>query len=195
MEKISKGFIATEETLLDFEHWSTTELLPKEIRDSIRGAELVLLPDDGFRDYSGPVFPVGTEELFQFLRDRLENRSAVEIAVEDANYKEVALHSEILRLAVVLVRKIAAQATIGLIVDYLKKRLGSRFKNAEVRSTMVIDLNTPTVRKALRVSYEGPADTFERVIGETISKLGQQTAADQKLIDEHEEPKRNSRIS
>jgi hypothetical protein len=193
MEQAKRGLVTTEETQLDFEYWSSIEALSSQIRASIRQATFVIVPDEGFRDYPGPVFPVGTEELFQFLRDKTGNPSAVEIAIEDVNYKEVALHSEIIRIATILVKQVAAPVALKLLVDYLKKRLSSRFSNAEVRACITLDQCDATTRKALRISYEGPAQTFESTMREAFSNVSRHEQPEHKLVNGHgDEPRGDS---
>jgi hypothetical protein len=77
--------------------------LTADTRTAVEQADLVLIPDDGFRDYEGPVFPQGTVDFLQFLRDHAPSGTAVEIAAEDTNYKEVVLHFDIIRLATLFV--------------------------------------------------------------------------------------------
>src|SRR3989442_2502899 len=52
------------ETELDFQYWSTSRPLSDDLRISISNADVLLVPQEGFRDYEGPVFPVLTHELF-----------------------------------------------------------------------------------------------------------------------------------
>lgn len=193
MEHAKRELVTTEQTTSDFEHWSSIESLPSQIRRAIRQAEFVIVPDEGFRDYAGPVFPVGTEDLFQFVRDRIGDPSTVEIAVEDVNYKEVALHFEVITLATILVKWVVAPVAVKLLADYLIKRLGSRFANAEVRASITVDQGDATTRKAVQISYEGPAQTFERTMGETISNLFRLEQPGRKVVIDHgDEPRRNS---
>ena len=144
------------ETDSDFCYWSSLTSINSELRESIRRADLVLVPQPGFGDYEGPLFPVRTEELFQYLRANVPSDMTVELAVDDRDYKELALHSEIIILASILVKKLGAPVAISLIKDYLAKRLGKRFKKADVRFTMIVDSRDGVNRKTAQISYEGP---------------------------------------
>ena len=111
------------------EHRTELEKLTLNTRAAVKAAGIVLVPDDGFRGYSGPVFPQGTVDFLHFLRDRIPSGTTVEIAAEDTDYTEVALHSDVVRLATLFVEYLVAPVAVGLIVNYMKDLLGSRFAN------------------------------------------------------------------
>jgi hypothetical protein len=136
---------------------------------SVERAGIVLVPDEGFRDQPGPFFPQGTVDFLAFLRDHAG--ASVEIAAEDAEYKEVALHFDILRLATLFVHEIAAPAAAALIANYLWKHLGGRVKHAEVRVSMLVHRQEGTKTETVRISYEGPATGVEGALKDAIASL------------------------
>jgi predicted DNA binding CopG/RHH family protein len=154
-----------------FQHWSNTESLSRETQIAVLRSEIVLVPAEGFLDYVGPVFPKGTDALFQFLCTNVPSGINVELAAEDADYKELALHADTLHVATVLVRLLVAPVAVGLLVEYLKNRLGSRFGKTEVRASMILDQTDGPDSKALRISYEGPAIAFEKTMREALSVI------------------------
>ena len=46
-----------------FDYWLSREYVSDEIRPELEQADLLLVPQEGFRDREGPLFPVGTERL------------------------------------------------------------------------------------------------------------------------------------
>ena len=64
-----------EESEKGFEYWASREYITAETGEKIRRAPVLVIPDEGFRDRPGPVFPVRTEELFQLLRERLTGQA------------------------------------------------------------------------------------------------------------------------
>jgi hypothetical protein len=143
--------------------------LSTETRAAVESAGLVLVPDDGFRDHTGPVFPQRTMEFLQYLRENAPTGTKVEIAVEDSDYNEVAVHADLVRIATVFVEYVAAPIAMSLIAAYLKDWLGSRHSNAEVRATIVVNRKDGTTEHAVQINYEGPATTFEATIAQAIS--------------------------
>jgi hypothetical protein len=167
-----KGTCTYTQTESDFSYWSSLPSLPIELRESIRQADIVIVPQPGFGDYTGPLFPVKTEELFRHLRDNVPAGMKVELGVEDADYRELALHSEIVIIATILAKWLGAPLAVGLIKDYLMKRLGKRFKTAEVRFTMIVDHSEGGNKKTGQISYEGPAQTFETSLKDALKSFG-----------------------
>jgi hypothetical protein len=105
------------------------------------------------------------------LRDRAPRDAKPELAVEDANYKELVLHSDIIIIADILVRYVFAPVAVGLIVQWIRKRLGSRFASARVRFNMTVDRSDDQARNAVSLSYDGPAKTFEATINQALAQL------------------------
>jgi hypothetical protein len=169
MEEQSTGeLIKIEKTELNFEHWSETETLSSRLRESIRQAELVVVPFEGFREYPGPVFPAGTEDLFQFLR---EKSNTVEIAIEDADYKEISVHFDVITLATITVREVALALGAAWVIEYVKARVGSHSAQTEVRANIIVDRRNGKKRNAMQISYQGPAEAFENAMKEAVAKL------------------------
>jgi hypothetical protein len=152
-------------------YWSSLDSLSPETRSAVGRTSIIIVPNDGFREHTGPVFPAGTVEFFRLLRERSPQDAAVEIAVDEPEYKEVALHSELVRLAGVVVEYVLAPVVAGLIVEYLKTRLGSRFSRSEVEASMIVDQSDGVNHKAWEIKYKGPAPTFENVVGSAIASL------------------------
>jgi hypothetical protein len=160
-----------------FQYWSSAKSLSCETQLAIARSDIVLVPEEGFGEYVVPLFPEGTDELFQFLRTNVPSGMNVELAAEDADYKELALHEDTVNIASVLVTLLAAPVAVGLIVEYLKNRLGSRLGKTEVRASMILDQSDGPNSKTLRMRYEGPADAFERTMRKALSVIsGTQTS-------------------
>jgi hypothetical protein len=146
-------------------------------RAAVERAGIVLVPDEGFRDYDRPVFPQGTIDFLGFLREHAPNGTEVVIAAEDASYREVVLHSDIVRLATVFVEYVAAPIAMSLIAAYLKDFLGRRLARAEARASIIVHRKDGTVEQTVRISYEGPAEHLEQTMMYAIATLPTKTDA------------------
>jgi hypothetical protein len=111
-------------------------------------------------------------DFLHFLRERVPSGTIVEIAAEDTDYKEVALHFDIIRLATLFVEYIAAPTATALIAEYLKHRFGSRLKSAEARSAIVIHQKDGDREHTVRIAYEGPALNVEGALKGAIANFG-----------------------
>jgi hypothetical protein len=147
------------------------EYLASATRSAVERATIAVLPDPGFGEYEGPVFPQGTVDFLHFLRERAPTDVSIALAGEDADYKEVLLHSDIVRLATIVVTYAAAPIASSLIAAYLKDWLGSRFNRAETRTSIVVHRKEAGVEQTVRISYAGPASNAEQAMRDAIKNL------------------------
>jgi hypothetical protein len=165
---VDESSVIVKESNLGLEYWAAGMTLSAHLQESIRQADIVVVPFEGFREHSGPVFPEGTETFFHFLR---EKSKAVEIAVEDDDYKEVAIHFAVLSLATVVIKETALALGAAWIIEYVRDWTGRHGGNAKVRANLVIEQRNGEKKRALKLSYEGPANTFENALKEAIFSL------------------------
>jgi len=156
----------------DRNYWSTTPWVNEAIQTAILQSTIVLVPQEGFRDHNGPVFPVGTDGLFNYLREKQTSTGlTVELAVEDAQYVEIALHSDIVRIATAIVSLLLAPLVVNLLGDYIRDRLGGRANKAEVHSSLIVEQTDGLHRTSISINYEGPAANFESSMKEAIEAI------------------------
>jgi hypothetical protein len=149
------------------DHWIRKSYINNDLYGLLENTSFVILPGEGFRDHSGPVFPVGTEELYQFMKENAPGDFTVEFAVDDDNYHELALHSLILIIGGFLVTAVAAPVGVKLIEKYIDKRLGSAKNESNVRVEFKIEQGDKTAS----ISYEGPAENFQSIVGDAVRNL------------------------
>jgi hypothetical protein len=151
--------------------WSTSEFLSESTREAISKASVLIIPQMGFRDYSEPLFPVGTTELFSYLRSAAETNLNIEIAIDDEDYREIALHSDIVRIATIVVEYYVAPILSGLLVNYITSRLGRGFTEGRVEATVVVADSDGVKSRSWELKYKGPAKTFENFLKTGLSQL------------------------
>ena len=157
----------TTEVTQDLDYWRHHERVSDELRGLLNNANVILAPES-FRDLDDLVFPTGTTEFYQFLQEHSPADLHVEIAADDQQYRELALHADLVRIAQVVTEFIVAPVTATLVASYLWAWLGSRFAETNVRTSIVVDMK----RKKYRIEYEGPAPAFESTVKNAIAQLG-----------------------
>jgi hypothetical protein len=163
---MSEPKIETGTTGQDRSYW-TSRPYASTIISSLKHADLIVLPQEGFRDRPGPVFPVGTEELFRYLKDGLPVGTVLEIAVDEDKYVELALHSDLLVLGSFLVTSVIGPLLANLISDYVNRRQIASQRRTDVK----IDIRIEVPGRTDSITYEGPSENLGRVIGGYIKKL------------------------
>lgn len=135
-------------------------------RERVRGADVVLVPHEGFRDEAAVTFPTGTEELFTFLRDRAPAGVAVDAAITEGEDRELGLHFDVLTIANVLVEHAFAEAVAVLIGEWLRQHLGKRHRETEVDSSLFVQREDGS---AVQIRYRGPASEYETTLRQALS--------------------------
>lgn len=153
-----------------FVYWASRDYLSPFTRDALLNATIVLIPHENFGDQALAVFPVNTAEFFRDLRESAPHGVTVEIAAENSDYREVALHSELMRLATILVKSIAAPIVVSLVSEFLKKRLGTRVSKSEVEMSLIVEEDSPECQRQLKFDYKGPAALFEQMLNSKVSE-------------------------
>ena len=144
-----------------------------EFRDRLREAAVLIIPTDLRPEYEGPVFPIGTSEVFRYLSDNMDNHAIVEAAILDEDYIEFEHRSETLILPVIFIAK---DVLLLLVVNLLGSFIHERLKTRRVQES------EPTVKSKVHyeradgekflMDYEGPADTFEKIVLQEIKDSG-----------------------
>lgn len=155
--------IVTRSSEESFQTWIDRPYIGEELRRQLAGANVLIVPSEGFLERTDlRHFPTGTEELFHFLRENAPENLSVDICIEDADYRELALHADWLMIATTVVTSVAAKVTAELIWKYIQQRVGSRSKDTSVKSQLiVVDAERGL---SLQLSYEGPANEYRAVI-------------------------------
>jgi hypothetical protein len=149
--------------------WANRPYISDALREQLLKANLLLVPREGFRERTDPLFPQGTEAFLQFLHDSQRENITVDICIEDKDYKELILHDTLFILATFVVTSIAAPVVADLIAEYIKHRLGRKEAETIISSKFIVyDEKTG---RSVALSYEGPASKYEPTVTEALQKL------------------------
>jgi hypothetical protein len=162
------------DSMKNIEYWLNQPYVSSELSDSIQKADLVLVPWE-YEPNNVYVFPTGTIEFTQYLQKKLQDEQlTLEICIQEADYQEIALHSEVLRIVEIIVTLAIAPIVTGIIANYIFDTLGKRrAKKATVESSLTI--RTSEKSKSVKLDYSGPAETYEKIMLEAIDKLSVDT--------------------
>lgn len=149
-----------ENTEENFDYWLNQEFISDDLKNKLGTADILLVPQIGFRDQDTPVFPVKTEELFTFLKNNSKNNE-IDICIEDKDYKELALHADLITLATFVVTSIALPVLVNLLSDYIKNKISSN-SDRVIKISLVVENKKDGTSK--NVTYEGKPESFDSTI-------------------------------
>ena len=158
------------DTELSFESIYKKEYMPKEYEEEIKSANILLIPNESFRDKQGLFFPECTDELLNFMKEN-ENVK-VDICISDEDFKKLELHADIVYIATMIVQWAVLPITTSIIAAYLYDKLNKSNKSPKETNT---DVNVIVEKngKSKMVHYQGSVENFEKTmktIDETIFK-------------------------
>jgi len=145
----------------NFDTWINREYISEGLKSDLKKANILLVPTEGFRNKNIPVFPVKTEELFTYIKNRLPSEYKIDICIEDKEYKELALHSDLVIIGSFVVASIVVPILVNIISEYIKQKILKMGEKRGVKVSLTI-VDAKGVSKNL--TYEGEAENFGRII-------------------------------
>ena len=62
--------VVIEDTDHDFSYWLNRPYISEELRKELEKSDILIIPKEGIRDFDTPLFPVKTEEIFTYMRNK-----------------------------------------------------------------------------------------------------------------------------
>ena len=151
--------LEVEETEHGLGYWRERAYLSAETRERLDGANVILVPREEFRGESIRAFPQGTEAFFDHLTDAAATDGiSVDLAIDDDEYVELALHSDTLRLATIVVSSTVLPVALGVVANFVTDWLRKKLRPEDCRIETEIVVTRGDELKAVRFRYAGPAD-------------------------------------
>ena len=147
---------------LNFEKIYSKAYFPKNLEEEIMKANLLLLPNEGFKSTTGPVFPEQTMEFYNFIKKFDSNYLIGDICISDEDYEELELHADLITLASIIVTSGVLPIAINLITNYLDRKIQERNHQTDLK--VKVDITVEDGEKSKRISYEGNANEFEEAL-------------------------------
>ena len=140
------------------------------LRESLQNASVLFVPTDLHPEYNGPAFPETTLWVLDYLREGLGDTLTVDAIARDEDYAEFAYRSEDIFLPhVFIANEVLVPLVVTLLGSFLNglvKRGGKQRTESHVKSKIYYKDRSG---KMLSIEYDGPADTYERMISQALS--------------------------
>ena len=156
-----------EDTKEDFNYWINRHYIDSSKKKKLVKSNLMIIPREGFAGREDICFPVGTLELFHFLEKQKNDEFKPEICFGDENYKELALHADLILIGSFIVTNLILPLFVNYLYDYFKNKYGKSLNKRNVKLEITYD-EGDTHKK---LTYEGPGKDFNKQIVEGLKKL------------------------
>lgn len=156
--------------------WASRPYISSTLRRELAAVDALIVPNEGYGDQADLIyFPEGTEEVLHFLQASAGEALTVDIAIEEDDYKEISLRADWLTIAGLVVKFGVAPIVVGLLGDYIKKRLGKRIDQTIIKSTITV--SEEKGKRSAAITYEGPASRYAEVMSNEVKNISFQAKA------------------
>lgn len=151
---------------INFESIYRKNYIPQKYIEDIKCANVLIIPNEGFRDKEGLFFPECTSEFYQFLKSVSEIKT--EICIDDDKFEKLELHADIVYVATLIVQYAVLPIVTSMIASYLYDKVKSMNKEKDETNTnvhIIVEKNG----KSKKIDYEGSIENFEEAM-KTVEK-------------------------
>lgn len=155
-----ESLIKVEDSLENFKTWSDREYIPELVKRSISQSNVLIVPLEGFREFSLPLFPKMTERIYSHLKKRRE--LDIEICYGHETELELTLHSSEHFIGHFVVKKNVLPSFIEELSTYIESKIilqTNKNKKIEVKFDIVDESGN-----SKKLTFEGTASHFRKMI-------------------------------
>lgn len=151
-----------------FEDWIRALCIGDNLRKRLESANVLIVPMNGFGQYDEPLFVAGTDDLLQYFKRLESDEILLEVCVEDEDYTELSLHSDLIRLGSFVVKNVVLPLFLNLLSAYVYEKVLSRPEESWVH-VEVTAINRFGDSKI--VKFKGPVTTFKAEIVDSVDSV------------------------
>ncbi len=143
----------------NFDNHINKSYISEDLQRKLRNVDILIIPQEGYSNYDIPLFPEGTEDLLNYIKNKLPPNYQINICIDDKNYKELGLYSDLCNLGTFVITTIVFPILINILYDYIKEIVIKSNKSKIKITATVIDKNN----NSKMITYEGSAEDFIKI--------------------------------
>lgn len=146
--------------------------IPMEYMDDIKRANLLIIPNESFRDEGDILFPETTREFLDFIRDAGGEEVVSDIAISDEEFQRIELHSAAIEVATIIVQQVVLPIATGIVASFLYDLIKKYHRKPEETSAKVkIIVEETETKKSKMITYEGPVSGVKDALDQAAKDL------------------------
>lgn len=164
-----------------FETIYSKPYISPEILKEIKTANVLLIPEESFRDDGDVLFPETTIEFFTYLKEKLPRDVNVDIAISDSDFQRIELHSDAVIVTTIIINSFLYNMMCSVIASYLYDLAKIYLKKTtELSAKVQIIVEETETKKSKIIKYEGPVSEVEKFLGSATKNIFKDEANDDK---------------
>lgn len=170
--EIFENTLKISDTDITFDQIYKKEYAPAEYMADIKKANLLIIPNEGFRDEESILFPETTREFYDYIREFSGDEIISDIVISDENFKRIELHSAAIEVATVIVQWVVLPVATSLIASFLYDLVKRYHRKPEDTSAKVKIITEETeTKKSKMITYAGPVSGIKDALDKATKDL------------------------
>ena len=164
--------VEIEETDVTFESIYNKPFIPQDYIEDIKKADILIIPEENFREEGDVVFPETTREFLEYLQGQIPKDMSVDIAISDEDFRKIELHSDLVNVATIIVSSAAFSIACSLVASFLYDMAKKLLKRPEDLNAKVKIISEETkTKKTKSITYEGPVSGIKEALEQASKDL------------------------
>ena len=164
--------IKISDTAISFEQIYNKGYIPKEYIEDIKKANLLIIPNENFRDEGDILFPETTRDFYDYIRDNANDGIVADIAISDDDFKRIELHSDVFEVATIIVQYVILPVATSIVGSFLYELAKKHHRKPEDTTAKVKIITEETKSKKCKIiTYEGPVSGIKEALDEAAKDI------------------------
>ena len=160
------------DTDISFEQIYNKEYIPEEYIDDIKKANLLIIPNESFRDEGDILFPETTREFYDYIRENANDDIVADIAISDEDFQRIELHSAVFEIATIIIQYGLLPIVTSIIGSFLYELAKKHHRKPEDTTAKVKIITEETKSKKCKtITYEGPVSGIKEALDEAAKDI------------------------
>lgn len=160
------------DTDITFDEIYRKPYVPVEYMDDIQRANLLIIPNESFRDEGDVLFPETTREFLDFIRSTGNEKVVPDIAISDEDFRRIELHSAAIEVATIIVQQVVLPIATGIVASFLYDLIKKYHRKPEETSAKIKIIAEETeTKKSKMITYEGPVSGVKDALDQAAKDL------------------------
>lgn len=139
------------------EYWINQDFIPQNLKTKLKKSNVLFIPEERYGDLG---FHVEVLPFLEYLEKRGDEEINPSICMDEKDYQEVILHSDVIRFGKIVIEYIVLPMFANYLYDYLK----NKFFNSDYEDKIEITLNIEEDKKNIEFEYRGSFINFQKLI-------------------------------
>jgi len=170
--EIFSNSIKIEDCDITFEQIYKKDYIPIAYLGDIKKANILIIPNETYREADTIWFPETTREFFDYMRDNSSERVITDITISDEDFVRLEMHSAVIEVATLIVQWGVLPIATSMIASFLYDLVKRHHRKPEETSAKVkIVAEETETKKSKMIIYEGPVDGIEETLSKAADRL------------------------